>query len=147
MHAAFYQQRTSSQKRRANGDTSVPGPVHVRPILEAATIDGARCMGLESTVGSLTPGKQADLIMIRTDGVSIFPSHNAIGNVVHMANRSDVRTVMVAGRLRKHEGQLLGVDLARIQQDTEAARSYLFEASGYQPDAFEEDFPRLQPAT
>jgi adenine deaminase len=71
----------------------------VQSILEAATIDGARVMGLGNNVGSLTPGKQADLIMIRTDGIAMFPSHNAVGNVVHMANRSDVRTVMVAGRL------------------------------------------------
>jgi len=146
MHAAFAQQRTFGQKRRAAGDTSAPAPTHVRPILEAATIDGAHCMGLESSIGSLTPGKQADLIMIRTDGISIFPSHNAVGNVVHMANRSDVRTVMVAGRLRKHEGQLVDVDLATVRRATETSREYLFDAASYQPHAFEEDFPRLQPA-
>jgi cytosine/adenosine deaminase-related metal-dependent hydrolase len=146
MHAAFAQQRTFGQKRRAAGDTSAPAPTHVRPILEAATIDGARCMGLESSIGSLTPGKQADLIMIRTDGIGIFPSHNAVGNVVHMANRSDVRTVMVAGRLRKHEGQLVDVDQVAVRRATDASREYLFNAAGYQPDAFEENFPRLQPA-
>lgn len=146
MHAAFAQQRTFGQKRRAAGGTSAPAPTHVRPILEAATIDGAHCMGLESSIGSLTPGKQADLIMIRTDGISIFPSHNAVGNVVHMANRSDVRTVMVAGRLRKHEGQLVDVDLATVRRATETSREYLFDAASYQPHAFEEDFPRLQPA-
>jgi 5-methylthioadenosine/S-adenosylhomocysteine deaminase len=146
MHAAFAQQRTFSQKRRAAGDTSAPTPTHVRPILEAATVDGARVMGLQNSIGSLTPGKQADLIMIRTDGISIFPSHNAVGNVVHMANRSDVRTVMVAGRLRKHEGQLVDVDLAAVRRATEASRQYLFDAAGYQPDTFEDDFPRLQPA-
>ncbi|MFZ4835088.1 amidohydrolase family protein [Rouxiella sp. Mn2063] len=146
MHAAFVQQRTFVQRRRAAGETSVPAPVHVRAILEAATIDGARCMGLESSIGSLTPGKQADVIMIRTDGISIFPSHNAVGNVVHMANRSDVRTVMVAGQQRKHDGQLVGVDMASIRSETEAARRYLFDASGYQPHALEEAFPRLNPA-
>jgi 5-methylthioadenosine/S-adenosylhomocysteine deaminase len=146
MHAAFFQQRTFGQKRRAAGDASAPAPTHVRPILEAATIDGAHCMGLESSIGNLTPGKQADLIMIRTDGINIFPSHNAVGNVVHMANRSDVRTVMVAGKLRKHEGQLVDVNLGAIRRETEAAREYLFDAAGYQPLAFEEDFPRLEPA-
>jgi 5-methylthioadenosine/S-adenosylhomocysteine deaminase len=146
MHAAFAMQRMVAQKRRAEGDPAAPKPIHVRSILEAATIDGARVMGLEDSIGSLTPGKQADLIMIRTDGISIFPSHNAVGNVVHMANRSDVRTVMVAGRLRKHEGQLVDVDLSAVRRATEASREYLFAAAGYQPDAFEDEFPRLQPA-
>src|SRR5271156_242518 len=111
MHTAFSQQRTFAQRRRAAGDTSAPAPIHVQPILRAATIDGANVMGLGSNIGSLTPGKQADLIMIRTDSIAMFPSHNAVGNVVHMANRNDVRTVMVAGRLRKHEGQLVDVDV------------------------------------
>jgi 5-methylthioadenosine/S-adenosylhomocysteine deaminase len=147
MHAAFAQQRTFAQRQRAAGDTSAPTPIHVQPILEAATIDGAHVMGLESNVGSLTPGKQADLIMIRTDGIAMFPSHNAVGNVVHMANRSDVRTVMIAGRLRKHEGQLVNVDLASVRRAAEASREYLFGAAGYEPDAFEDAFPHLQPAT
>ncbi|GAA0913202.1 amidohydrolase family protein [Rothia nasimurium] len=146
MHAAFAMQRMFGQKRRAEGDYAAPSPTHVRPILEAATIDGARVMGLERRTGSLVPGKQADLIMIRTDGISIFPSHNAVGNVVHMANRNDVKTVMVAGRLRKHEGQLVDVDLTTIRRATEASREYLFNASGYQPNVLEDAFPRLQPA-
>jgi len=147
MHVAFAQQRTFAQRRRAAGDKSAPAPIHVQAILEAATIDGARVMGLESNVGSLTPGKQADLIMIRTNGIATFPSHNAVGNVVHMANRSDVRTVMVAGWLRKHEGQLVDVDVESVRRAAEASREYLFDAAGYQPDAFEDEFPHLQPAT
>lgn len=146
MHAAFAQQRIFAQRRRAAGDTTAPAPTHVRPILEAATIDGARCMGHEAITGSLTPGKQADLIMIRTDGIGMFPSHNAVGNVVHMAGRGDVRTVMVAGRLRKHEGQLVDVDLAALRRSADAAREYLFNAAGYRPEIFEDAFPQLQPA-
>jgi 5-methylthioadenosine/S-adenosylhomocysteine deaminase len=56
--------------------------VSVRAILEAATIDGARYAGLDRVSGSLTPGKQADLIMIRTGDIALFPSNNAIGTVV-----------------------------------------------------------------
>jgi 5-methylthioadenosine/S-adenosylhomocysteine deaminase len=103
-------------------------------------------MGLESNVGSLTPGKEADLIMIRTDGIAMFPSHNAVGNVVQMANRSDVRTVMVAGWLRKHKGQLVDVDVESVRHAAEASREYLFKVAGYQPDALEDAFPQLQPA-
>jgi 5-methylthioadenosine/S-adenosylhomocysteine deaminase len=146
MHTAFSQQRTFAQRRRAAGDTSAPAPIHVQPILRAATIDGANVMGLGSNIGSLTPGKQADLIMIRTDSIAMFPSHNAVGNVVHMANRNDVRTVMVAGRLRKHEGKLVDVDVASVRRETVASRKYLFDAASYQPNALEEEFPHLRPA-
>jgi cytosine/adenosine deaminase-related metal-dependent hydrolase len=146
MHTAFSQQRTFAQRRRAAGDTSAPAPIHVQPILRAATIDGANVMGLGSSIGSLTPGKQADLIMIRTDGIAMFPSHNAVGNVVHMANRSDVRTVMVAGRLRKHEGKLIDVDVASVRRETVASRKYLFDVASYKPKALEEKFPQLRPA-
>src|ERR1700733_12510420 len=146
MQTAFSQQRTFAQRRRAAGDTSAPAPIHVLPILRAATIDGANIVGLGSNIGSLTPGKQADLIMISTDGIALFPSHNAVGNVVHMANRSDVRTVMVAGRLRKHEGKLVDVDLASVRRETVASRKYLFDAAGYRPNALEEKFPHLGPA-
>src|ERR1700723_3964951 len=146
MHTAFSQQRTFAQRRRAAGDTSAPAPIHGQAILRAATMDGANVMGLGSNIGSLTPGKQADLIMIRADGIAMFPSHNAVGNVVHMANRSDVRTVMVAGWLRKHEGQPVDVDVESVRHAAEASRAYLFDAAGYQPDAFENAFPNLQPA-
>ena len=146
MRTAFYQQRSIAQARRAHGDTSAPAPVTVREILEAATIAGARVLGLGDKVGSLTPGKQADIIMIRTDGVGVFPSHNAIGNVVHMAQRADVRTVMVAGRIVKHEGALLGVDLAAVRNAAEASRAYIFTKAGYAPQVIEDRFPVLKPA-
>jgi 5-methylthioadenosine/S-adenosylhomocysteine deaminase len=146
MRTAFYQQRSIAQARRAHGDISAPAPVKVREILEAATIAGARVLGLGDKVGSLTPGKQADIIMIRTDGVGVFPSHNAIGNVVHMAQRGDVRTVMVAGRIVKHEGALVGVDLAAVRNAAEASRAYIFTMAGYTPQVIEDRFPALKPA-
>jgi len=146
MRAAFYLQRSIAQTRRATGDTSAPAPVTAREILEASTIAGARVLGLEEKVGSLTPGKQADIIMIRTDGIDVFPSHNAIGNVVHMAGRGDVRTVMVAGRIVKHEGVLVGFDLAAIRRAAEQSREYIFQKAGYVPQVIEDRFPVLEPA-
>jgi 5-methylthioadenosine/S-adenosylhomocysteine deaminase len=146
MRAAFYQQRSIAQTRRAGGDASAPAPVTVREILEASTIAGARVLGLEDKVGSLTPGKQADIIMVRADGIGVFPSHNAIGNVVHMVGRSDVRTVMVAGRIVKHEGVLVGVDLAAIRRATEESREHIFRMAEYVPQVIEDHFPVLKPA-
>jgi 5-methylthioadenosine/S-adenosylhomocysteine deaminase len=146
MRAAFFQQRSVAQGRRAQGDAGAPPAVTVRAILEAATTNSAPCLGLADQIGSLTPGKQADIIAIRTDGVAVYPSHNAVGTVVHMVERADVWEVMVAGRLRKHAGRLLDVDIARLHTETNAARARLFEAAGYRPDAFEERFPQLHAA-
>lgn len=142
MRVAFSLQRAVAQSRRHEG-AAAPLPVSVRAILEAATIDGARCAGIADRTGSLTPGKQADLILIRTDNVSLYPPNNAIGTVVHAAERAHVDTVMVAGRLRKRGGILLDVDFARIKRDTDASLAHLFSAGGYQPDILEERFPVL----
>jgi 5-methylthioadenosine/S-adenosylhomocysteine deaminase len=146
MRAAFFQQRSVAQAQRILGNRAMPLAVTVRTILEAATVNSAACLGLADQIGTLTPGKQADIIAIRTDGIAVYPSHNAIGTVVHMIDRADVQEVMVAGRLRKHDGHLLDVDLARLHAETDAARARLFEAAGYTPSAFEERFPQLRAA-
>jgi 5-methylthioadenosine/S-adenosylhomocysteine deaminase len=143
MRVAFSLQRAIAQSLRYANDPSAPLPVTVRQILEAATIDGAHCAGLGDRIGSLTPGKQADIILIRTDNVSLFPSNNAMGTVVHAADRSNVDTVMVAGRLRKLDGKLLNIDMAHLCDVAERSLDYLFKAAGYIPDVLEEHFPQL----
>ena len=61
---------------------------------------------------------------------------NAIGTIVQAVERSDVDTVMVAGEIRKRDGKLVGVDVARLAADVTASRDYLLEASGYRPALF-----------
>ena len=143
MRTAFFQQRSVAQAHRAASASAGPAAITVRRVLEAATVNSAACLGLGDQIGTLTPGKQADIIAIRTDGVAVYPSHNAFGTVVHMVDRADVREVMVAGRLRKHAGQLLDVELPRLYAETDAARGRLFRAADYTPDAFEDVFPQL----
>jgi 5-methylthioadenosine/S-adenosylhomocysteine deaminase len=125
---------------------TLPSAVTVRTILEAATVNGAACLGLADQIGTLTPGKQADIIAIRTDGIAIYPSHNAVGTVVHTIERADVQVIMVAERLRKHAAGLPDVDVARLHAETDAARVRLFAAASYIPDAFEERFSQLHAA-
>jgi cytosine/adenosine deaminase-related metal-dependent hydrolase len=108
----------------------------VEAVLKAATVNGARAAGLESEIGTLKPGKQADIIMVRTDGVAVFPVTNAIGTIVQAVERSDVDTVMVAGEIHKRAGKLVGVDVAKLAADVTASRDYLLEVSGYRPDLF-----------
>jgi 5-methylthioadenosine/S-adenosylhomocysteine deaminase len=136
MHALFGQQRSAMRYRRFRGEAHVPKPISVDAVLEAATVNGARAAGLEREIGTLTPGKQADLIMVRTQGVAVFPVTNAIGTIVQAVERSDVDTVMVAGEIRKRAGMLLGVDVAQLTAEVTASRDYLLEVSGYRPELF-----------
>ncbi len=137
MHALFGQQRSAMRYRRFRGETTAPAPISVEAVLKAATVHGARAAGLEHAVGSLTPGKQADIIMVRTNGVAVFPVTNAIGTIVQAVERSDVDTVMVAGKLRKRGGKLTDVDLDKLAADATASRDYLLATSGYRPELFE----------
>jgi 5-methylthioadenosine/S-adenosylhomocysteine deaminase len=136
MHALFGQQRSAMRYRRFRGEANVPKPISVEAVLEAATVNGARAAGLERQIGTLTPGKQADLIMVRTQGVAVFPVTNVIGTIVQAVERSDVDTVMVAGEIRKRAGTLLGIDVAQLTAEVTASRDYLLEVSGYRPELF-----------
>jgi 5-methylthioadenosine/S-adenosylhomocysteine deaminase len=136
MHALFGQQRAAMRYRRFRGEAGVPAPISAAAVLKSATVNGARAAGLEREIGTLTPGKQADIIMVRTDSVAVFPVTNAIGTIVQAVERSDVDTVMVAGGIRKRAGKLVGVDVARLRAEVNASRDHLLEASGYRTDLF-----------
>src|ERR1700734_1214662 len=137
MHALFNQQRAAMRYRRFRGEVDAAAPILVDDVLRAATVNGSRAAGLETSIGTLTPGKQADIIMLRTSGVAVFPVTNVIGTIVQAVERSDVDTVMVAGRLRKRSGKLIGVDVEKLSAEASASRDYLLEASGYQTNLFE----------
>ncbi len=143
MRAAYFLQRAHAQSRRYVGDKDAPNPVAVRDILAAATINGARVAGLDHCTGSLTPGKQADLILIRASDINLYPSNNAIGTVVHAAERSNVDTVIVAGRIRKANGKLVGIDMSALRVATEASRAHLFAGVGYAADVFADASPTV----
>src|SRR6202034_2971315 len=136
MHALFWQQRSAMRYRRFRGEANVPKPISVEAVLKAATVNGARAAGLESEIGTLTPGKQADIIVVRTSGVAVFPVNNAIGTIVQAVERSDVEMVMVAGEVRKRAGELVGIDVAKLTADVTASRDHLLEVSGYRPELF-----------
>jgi 5-methylthioadenosine/S-adenosylhomocysteine deaminase len=140
MRTALYLQRSSAQARRSAGDAAAPEPVTMRQLLQAATIDGAAVAQLADKTGSLREGKQADIVLINTNDVNLYPSNNALGTVVGAAERSNVETVIVGGRIRKRDGKLVGVDFDRIRALTEESRSYLFKAVGFEGNPFAEAF-------
>lgn len=140
MRAALYMQRGVAQGRKFTGDAHAPKPVEMRALLEAATIDGAAVARLAHCTGSLAEGKEADIVLINTNDINLYPSNNALGTVVGAAERSNVETVIVGGRIRKQGGKLLDLDMARLRVATEESRSYLFKAIGFEQDDFAEKF-------
>ncbi|KKO64080.1 Atrazine chlorohydrolase [Janthinobacterium sp. KBS0711] len=143
MRVAFYLQRVMGQRQ---GHRHAAAPTDAFRLLEAATIDGAAVAGLEQRIGSLRPGKQADLVLIRTGDLNVYPVNNAIGTVVHAAERSNIDTVIIGGRVRKRGGIVLGVDQARLRAAIDESCGHLFSAAGYEPDPFAESFAPLHHA-
>ena len=108
-----------------------PALLTVRDVIEFATIAGARANQLERKIGTLTPGKDADLIMLRTDAINVMPLNNAYGAVVLAMDTSNVDTVLIAGKIVKQGGRLVGVDLTRIRKEAEASRDYVAGKAGW----------------
>ncbi len=147
MRVAFYLQRVMGmhQQRCCDSDHH-PVTLPAHSLLKAATVDGAACAGLQDKIGSLAPGKQADLILINAQDVNLYPVGNAFGTVVHAAERSNVDTVLIAGRIVKQNGKVLGVDSERLRAAIDESREHLFAAAGYRPDIFAETFLPLESA-
>jgi cytosine/adenosine deaminase-related metal-dependent hydrolase len=129
MRSVFTLQRMLAlQKERDTGKG--PALLTTRAVVEFATIAGARANRLDGRIGTLTPGKDADVIMLRTDLVNVFPLNNVYGAIVQAMDTSNVDTVIVAGTFRKRGGRLVDVDLARVRRMAEASRDYIVERSG-----------------
>ena len=88
--------------------------VQPRRILELATIDGARDLGIADRVGSLTPGKRADLILVRTNDLNVAPFFNPALLLVQQAQPYNVDTVIIDGRILKHKGELTALDAEEV---------------------------------
>jgi 5-methylthioadenosine/S-adenosylhomocysteine deaminase len=101
--------------------------IAARRILASATVDGARSLGLGDVTGSITPGKRADLLMVRTDTVSIAPRTDPVNVVVTAAHPEHVDTVFVDGRILKRRGELTAVDGELVVRRAEAALARVLE--------------------
>jgi 5-methylthioadenosine/S-adenosylhomocysteine deaminase len=111
-------------------------PLTTRDVLRYATINGAKALRLDGKTGSLTPGKEADIIILDATRINVAPLNQVPGAVVSLMDRTNVETVIVAGKVRKWKGQLLDVDLPNLRQQLEASRDYVFNAAGIPQDLF-----------
>jgi 5-methylthioadenosine/S-adenosylhomocysteine deaminase len=136
MRSAFTLQRAMANERIIKGEGGAPALLTCREVLDLATINGARVAHLDSRVGSITPGKEADLVFLATDRINAFPLNNVPGTVVTLMDTSNVEHVMIAGRMVKWRGQLLNVDIRRLRQQAQTACDGLFARAHYQRDLF-----------
>jgi cytosine/adenosine deaminase-related metal-dependent hydrolase len=118
----------SREHLEAHGRQETVTHHHLRAeqVVDWATRGGARALGLDAVTGSLEPGKKADVVLLRNDASPVmFPLLNPYGHVVFQAQRGDVHTVVVNGRVVKHEGLLLGDALGRAREEVARTVEYL----------------------
>jgi cytosine/adenosine deaminase-related metal-dependent hydrolase len=113
-----------------------PALLTTRDVLRFATINGAKDLRLDHRTGSLTPGKEADIILLDATAPNVAPLNHVPGAVVSLMERSNVETVIVAGKVRKWKGRLLDVDLPRLRDKLVSSRDHLFEEAGVPQNLF-----------
>ncbi|MEU4411065.1 amidohydrolase family protein [Streptosporangium sp. NPDC023963] len=126
----------------AKGDTVTHSGLRADQVVDWATRGGARALGRDGELGALEAGRKADIVLIKNEHSPVsFPLLNPYGHVAFQAQRGDVHTVLVDGRVVKHEHRLLGVDLAAarrgVERTVEHLRSRMGEAEwlkGMNPD-------------
>jgi cytosine/adenosine deaminase-related metal-dependent hydrolase len=118
----------------AAGNVEEPKLLTSREVLEFATIEGARVCGLEDRTGSITVGKQADVVMLRGAHSNAYPVIDPISTVVHQADTRNVDSVMVGGRFLKRRGELVGADLVGARDRAAASLDHLLSATEIQPN-------------
>ena len=115
----------------AGQETVTHHPLRAEHVVDWATRGGSKALGMDGIVGSLEPGKKADVVLIKNDqSPAMTPIINSYGHVVYQAQRGDVHTVVINGRLAKHDHKLIGVDLASARAGVERTIEYLVSQMG-----------------
>jgi len=115
---------------------TLPPLLNVRDVLRFATINGAKHLRLDGKTGSLKVGKEADIIILDATALNVTPVNHVPGAVVQMMDRSNVETVIVAGKIRKWRGKLLDVDLSKLRKNLEDSRDFIYNAAGVPQNLF-----------
>lgn len=127
-----------SHEARAKGTYPLKQiPVASREALEWATLGGAKALRLEDKIGSLTPGKKADIVMLRANDPNLYPVHDPVYAIVELANGHNVENVMINGQFKKRNGELLypKTKQTALRQKVAASANRLMDEAGYRPKA------------
>jgi cytosine/adenosine deaminase-related metal-dependent hydrolase len=134
MRTTFNLQRLRILQRRRANEQNVPPLLTCRDTLEFATLQGARCANIDSKVGTLTPGKEADIVMLRADRFDVWPLNNAPSVVANLMNPSHIEAVLIAGKVKKWRGALVGVDTTRVLRLAQEAREAVMRRGNFMLD-------------
>jgi len=117
-----FQRCMENDPMNAEGEMPERLALRARDVIAWGTTNGADALGLGSRTGSLAPGKRADVIVVGGDALNMTPRPEMVGSIVFQANPHDVRHVLVDGRVVKRDGELVGVERARVRRLAEESR-------------------------
>jgi len=120
--------------RASRGGIPETSTIPVREALSWITVEGARMLGLEDRIGTISPGKQADLVFIRADALNVWPVHDPVATVVTQASLANIDSVMVAGEWRKRDGRLLFPGLGHVKSELYKSGSRILGDVNWRPD-------------
>ena len=135
MRAVMTLQRMFANELALQGK-EFPKLMSVWDALSLATMGGAKGLKIEAKAGSLTPGKEADIILLDATALNVTPLNHAPGAVVTLMERSNVSAVLCAGQIKKWRGAIVGYDIPKLRAELEASRDYVFAAAGIERDLF-----------
>jgi 5-methylthioadenosine/S-adenosylhomocysteine deaminase len=136
MRSIMTLQRMLVNEKAIAKEKDLPPLLSSRDVIRSATVQGAKDLKLDAKVGTLTPGKEADIILLDADAINVAPLNHVPGAVVTLMERSNVDSVIVAGKVRKWRGRLLDADIPKLRRELEASRDYLFKTAGVERDLF-----------
>jgi cytosine/adenosine deaminase-related metal-dependent hydrolase len=114
-----------------NKETVTHHALRAEQVVDWGTRGGAKALGMDSSIGALTPGRQGDVVLIKNESSpAMFPVLNPYGHVVFQAQRGDVHTVVVGGKVVKRDGKLVDADLAAARAKVNATIDHLRETLG-----------------
>jgi 5-methylthioadenosine/S-adenosylhomocysteine deaminase len=116
---------------QSQNETITHSQLRAEHVVEMATIGGAKALGMDDIVGSLEPGKRADVVLIKNDNSPVmYPLVNPYGHVVMQVNRGDVHTVLVDGQIVKHNHRISDKAVAKNKADIADTVNYLQSEMG-----------------
>ena len=120
----FEEMKTAAYLQKVN--TMEPTSIKAYDILKMATIEGAKVLGMDKEIGTLEPGKKADMIFIKTDRIHLCPDNDVCSNIVYSANGADVDTVMIDGKVIMQGRKMVNLDEREVMKQVKKIAKRIF---------------------